>query len=575
MFTNRGGAIEELRTGRFVSSVDLTAEERLDPANWVELLGAQGEASFLLRPSPSARDLAGDDLASAFWTMRVLGSEDAPEGVEFAYAPGNGVRFTKRFLSVPGRFGLRFELEIANLGFTGQPGPRQLVLTPVGWLPADSGDPWYPEPRALAAAQTRGNELPEPRIERVHPAGGEPTGPLVAQGPLAYAGVDTKYFAVLVAPDGENAQASMLSANWRRLRDDAWAKAHPEKADEAWRQVVADVDLQVALPPAGESRAWSYAAYAGPKDRELLGAASPHYPRVVEHDLDVWFLGSGISQVMLAVLGFFHRITTNWGVAIILLTLSVRLMLFPVNRRSQTAMARYQTKMKRLQPRLDELKKRYEKDPAKLRQEQAKMMQQEGAFPPLGGCLPVFVQIPVFFGLYRALGISFDLRQQPFFGWIHDLSLPDRLMPLGLDTHLPLIGTIGYLNVLPPLMVVLWIWQQRGMPTPADEQAARMQKMMMWMPVMMGFFLYNYAAGLSLYMITTSGLAVFEQKVIKKYWPVDDSEKPAKKGFLGRLMEKQQEQMRRIQEGHPGGRRARRDQDPKSEGPAVGRRGRF
>ena len=81
------------------------------------------------------------------------------------------------------------------------------------------------------------------------------------------------------------------------------------------------------------------------------------------------------------------------------------------------------------------------------------------------------------------------------------------------------------------------------MPLPADEQAARMQKMMLWMPVMMGFFLYNYAAGLSLYMITQSGLGIIEQKVIKKIWPNDDAERPKKKaGFLARLMEAQQQQ---------------------------------
>jgi YidC/Oxa1 family membrane protein insertase len=210
--------------------------------------------------------------------------------------------------------------------------------------------------------------------------------------------------------------------------------------------------------------------------------------------------------------------------------------------RSQTAMGRYQSKMKRLQPRIDEIKKRHAKDPAAQRQEQAKLMQEEGAFPPLGGCLPMFLQIPVFIGLFAALRSSFDLRQAPFGLWIHDLAVPDRLLRLGLT--LPLVGPIEYLNLLPLLMVVLWIWQQKGMPMPADEQAAKMQKMMMWMPVMMGFFLYNYAAGLSLYMITQSGLGIVEQKVIKKVWPIDDAERPKKKsGFMARLMEAQQQQM--------------------------------
>ena len=97
-------------------------------------------------------------------------------------------------------------------------------------------------------------------------------------------------------------------------------------------------------------------------------------------------------------------------------------------------------------------------------------------------------------------------------------------------------------------MVVFWILQQRAMPKPTDEQQLRMHKMMMFMPLMMGFFLYNYAAGLSLYMITQSILGMFEQQVIKKYWPVDDAEQaPKKSGFMSRLAEKQKEHMKRIE----------------------------
>jgi YidC/Oxa1 family membrane protein insertase len=231
----------------------------------------------------------------------------------------------------------------------------------------------------------------------------------------------------------------------------------------------------------------------------------------------------------------------------------VRGALFPLNRRSQTSMARYQKKMKRVQPRLEEAKKRFADDPKKLREAQARIMQEEGAFPPLGGCLPIFLQMPVFFGLFSALRVSFDLRQAPFFGWIDDLSRPDQLMYIGLE--LPILPSFEYLNVLPILMVVLWVLQQMGMPKPADEQAARMQKMMMFMPILFGVMLYNYAAGLSLYMMTTSGLSIIEQKVIKKVWPLDDTEpEPAKRkgcgpfsGALQGLAQKHQEQMKRVQ----------------------------
>ena len=96
---------------------------------------------------------------------------------------------------------------------------------------------------------------------------------------------------------------------------------------------------------------------------------------------------------------------------------------------------------------------------------------------------------------------------------------------LRIDLPLPLLGTVEYLNLLPILMVVMWILQQRGMPQPTDEQAARMQKMMMFMPVFFGLTMYSYAAGLSLYWLTGSLVGIFESKVIKKYFPVKGPEK--------------------------------------------------
>jgi len=175
-------------------------------------------------------------------------------------------------------------------------------------------------------------------------------------------------------------------------------------------------------------------------------------------------------------------------------------------------------------------------------------MQDEGAFPPLGGCLPLFLQFPVFIGLFGVLKVEYHLRQEPFL-WIRDLSLPDRLMRI--DLGVPFIGTIEWLNILPFLMVAMMVLQQSAMPTPTDPQQARMQKMMRWFLVVMGVILYNYPAGLALYMITSSSLGLFEIKVIKKFWPIDDTEQPTKKGWMMRMAEKQaeqQESMRRLQQ---------------------------
>jgi YidC/Oxa1 family membrane protein insertase len=311
-----------------------------------------------------------------------------------------------------------------------------------------------------------------------------------------------------------------------------------------------DVLLELTVPPVGGTSKASYVIYAGPKERDAIQAEYADHEALLREDVDSWLPGDeSVATLLIGVLKLLERLTGNWGLAIILMTIMIRLVLFPLNRRSQTAMARYQAVVKRMQPRIDELKKKHEKEPDKLRRAQAELMQKEGAMPPLGGCLPIFVQLPVFFGLFTAVRTSFDLRQQRFVGWITDLSKPDRLMRLDLDTGLPLIGTIEYLNVLPPLMVALWIGQQMVMPKPSDEQARQMQRMMMFMPLVMGVFLYNYASGLSLYMITQSALGILEIGVIKRVWPVDDTPQPRKQaGFLSRLAEKQQQQMKRMDE---------------------------
>jgi YidC/Oxa1 family membrane protein insertase len=541
VFKNRGGTLVSLRTGEWYDRVGLTTAEKADPEHWTELLGpvdtAQGQtASMALGTSPSSERLAREPLENALWARRVLGDPTKPDGVEFTLGPGTGVTFKKRFLFTPGADVFRFEFEIRNDTLK-EPGPREFILVPAACVPIESGDRFYAEPQVIAFARKGSDASGSAEVKAVKDKSQVTFGDFSLPGPVSFVGVINKYFAVLLhggSTDAE-AQATLVGASWRTL---------PPPADGGpVKQIVTNLRLRVFLPEPGQSRTYRYEVYAGPKQREILEAAWPDFAKVAQNDLGMF---NGIASVLLAVLNFFERITGNWGVAIILLTISVRLLLFPVNRRSQTAMARYQAKMKRLQPRIDEIKKKYAKDASAQRQEQAKLMQEEGVFPPLGGCLPMFLQIPVFIGLFAALRTSFDLRQADFWLWIHDLAVPDRLLKLGLNLPIPLIGSVSleYLNVLPLLMVVLWIWQQKGMPMPADEQAARMQKMMMWMPVMMGFFLYNYAAGLSLYMITQSGLGIIEQKVIKKVWPIDDTERPKKKSrFMARLMELQQQQL--------------------------------
>ena len=552
VFTNRGASLVSLKLASSVDRAGLTAEERTQPEHWTDLVQAlrpesagQGpHYSLAWTTDVSARDFESADLAAGFWRMRELPAAEGGPGVVFDYAPGSGLRYEKKVRFVPGTYRMELELSIENLAHPSS-GQASFRLTPADIVPREAGDSFYIEPQAVAAGRS-GRSARDlevlPGIEFVVPprTAGKPGGPFdkVPSAALAFAGVHNKYFAVLLRAADDAGQATLRGASWR-ARYDAGSGALPDaKPGQLWSQLASDVHLELSIPVPGATKSWRYLVYAGPKAREDLLDEHTDHEALLRKDLGFF---SGIASVLLYVLRFFHRLVGNWGIAIILLTFSVRVILFPINRRSQTAMSRYQTKMKRLQPQIDELKQRFAKDPNKLRQEQGQLMQREGAFPPLFGCMTMFVQIPVFFGLFSALRTSFDLRQAPFFGWMNDLSKPDRLAEINWNTHLPFIGTIQYLNVLPPLMVGLWILQQALMPKPTDPQAARMQKMMMFMPAVMGLFLYNYAAGLSVYMITQSVLGILELKVIKKYYPVDDSEVTPKKGFMARLMERAQQ----------------------------------
>ena len=471
--------------------------------------------------------------------MRALEGEET--GVEFRYGPGTGIVLTKRVTFVPGTWHLRLTLGIENEG-AGAGGAREFVFSPAGVVPPELDDKFYLEPRATAGGQDESDYKSGPRAD-------EP-GSIDVPTPLDFAGVHNKFFGFILREDtAGGTSGTMRGARYRPIAEIG--------VPEPRGLVELDVQMGLRLPDEGATSTWDYVIYAGPKDPNLFVEDFAPHALILDSDLSGSFCGldfSAIGKALLVVLRFFHRFTGNWGVAIILLTIAVRAVLFPLNRRSQTSMARYQKKMKRVQPRLEEIKKRYENDPKKLREAQAKIMQEEGAFPPIGGCLPIFLQLPIFFGLFSMLRTSFDLRQQPFYGWITDLSRPDRL--LKIDLELPLfLPDIEYLNVLPILMVVMWVIQQRGMPAPADEQAARMQKMMTFMPIIFGLMLYNYAAGLSLYVMTSSTLGIFEQRVVKKVWPVDDTEQEKKKkagcgpfsGFMENLAAKQKEQMKRME----------------------------
>ena len=216
-----------------------------------------------------------------------------------------------------------------------------------------------------------------------------------------------------------------------------------------------------------------------------------------------------MAYFLLWVLGLLQSVVGNWGVAIVFLTILVRGALVPLNFRMQKSMRAYGAKMAKLKPKLDELQKKYANDKKQLQQQMVAFQREHKMFPPLGGCLPMFVTIPVFIGLFSALRTSYDVRHQPFVAWINDLSAPDALFEVGL-------GFMPTFNLLPLIYMAIWWYQASRTPLPSDAQQRQVAQIMRWMPVVFGVLLYNYASALMVYWITAGIFALVEQKVTRK-----------------------------------------------------------
>jgi len=255
------------------------------------------------------------------------------------------------------------------------------------------------------------------------------------------------------------------------------------KADSQTRYLVRDLSPALTVAP-NETKAFSARLYVGPKLQSTLEQVAPGLSLTVDYGI-LTFIASPLHWVLVEL----YALVKNWGLAIILLVLLIKLALFKLSEAQFRSMA----KMKRLQPRLEALKERYGDDKQKYNAAMMELYQKE-KINPLGGCLPMLVQIPVFFALYWVLLESVELRQAPFFGWIQNLSAPDPYFVLPV------------LNALATL-ASQWLSPNPGMdPT----QAKIMKTMPLAMAVMFAFF----PAGLVLYWTVNGGLSLLQQWVI-------------------------------------------------------------
>lgn len=343
----------------------------------------------------------------------------------------------------------------------------------------------------------------------------------------------------------------------------------------------------VAIAP-GASHTTSFGVYAGPMSRPTirndLTLASLRVPELVVYNLGGicapctfhW-----LTDALMGVLRLFHTFVGDWAIAIMLLVVLVRGILHPVTRWSQIRMQKFGVQMQAMAPKQAKLKEKYKDDPKKLQQEMGKLWKEEGINPAgMLGCLPMFLQSPVWIALYATLFFAIELRQSAaFYGvfqaisggkweFLADLSQPDHAIPLPGFMHFsfPLWGAVQAINILPLLLgVVFFIHQKFLTPptsvamTPEQEQQQKIIKVMM--VVMFPLMMYAAPSGLALYFITNSVLGIAEHKWIRahmdKHGLLDPEKIKAERqakgpGFMSRLSEAAEAQKRLQAQAHGG-----------------------
>jgi YidC/Oxa1 family membrane protein insertase len=263
----------------------------------------------------------------------------------------------------------------------------------------------------------------------------------------------------------------------------------------------------------GQSDHFTYSLYAGPKDYSRLNALGENQGELMNYNGILPF--AYIIVPMLWTLHFYHRYVHNYGVAIILLTLTIKALTWKL----QSIANRSGKRMQALAPKLKELQAKYKEQPEKLNAETFGLYKEYGV-NPLGGCLPALIQMPVFFSLYYMLQNAGELRGQSFL-WVHDLTQPDTVASIMVG------GWHLVLNPLPLMVTGLTMVMMRMTPQMGDPQQ---QKIAQFMPIFFLLFLYNFAAALSLYYVINNCVSIIQiYRNLRK--PLPELKKvPRKKG---------------------------------------------
>ncbi|MDZ7698972.1 MAG: membrane protein insertase YidC [Deltaproteobacteria bacterium] len=399
----------------------------------------------------------------------VLSPESPPRELVFTTTTEDGISSQHTYRFYPDHYRIDLHVDVANR----TENPLKGIFN--AWvnakLPADKGG--YYAYAGLAALLN--NELEEVELE-------DPGEVKQLSGKVGWLAYEDSYFILAIVPD---------------IPTDALIKG---------RMVESGLVEGRYLPPAtdinpGEQASVKYELYLGPRDLGVM----KDFGRGLDKAINFGWTDI-IAKPLLVVLRFFDRYIHNYGVSIILLTILVKILFWPLTHKSYKSMK----EMQKLQPMMAKIREKYKNDKQKLNQEMMGLYKTYKV-NPMGGCLPMVIQIPVFFALFRVLGNCIELRHAPFMLWINDLSAPDRLFhfPFSIPFMTPPYG----IPVLTLLMGASMFLQQKMTPTPGDPTQA---KIMMFLPIIFTFMFINFPSGLVLYWLVNNLLSIGQQYRIHK-----------------------------------------------------------
>ena len=398
-----------------------------------------------------------------------LGLDSSPRDIVFRADTKDGLSIVQTFRFYPDRYRIDLNVEVTNRSGSPIQGVFRGNLNAMP--PKDKGG-YY---AYVGFALLLNNKLEEIEVE-------DPSDEKIVRGPVGWVAYEDNYFMTAIVPD----VPSEGTFTGRHLSSGIFEGTY--------------LQPPVSINPS-ELKSSPYELYLGPRDLGILKAFGRNLDRAINFGwTDI------IAKPLLYVLNFFDKYIHNYGVSIILLTILVKILFWPLTHKSYKSMK----EMQKLQPRMAKLREKYKNDKQKLNQEMMALYKTYKV-NPMGGCLPMVIQIPVFFALFRVLGGCIELRHAPFMLWINDLSAPDRLFHFPFQ--IPFMAPPYGIPVLTLLMGASMFIQQKMTPTPGDPAQA---KIMMFLPIIFTFMFINFPSGLVLYWLVNNILSIGQQYRIHK-----------------------------------------------------------